>query len=177
MHRDIKPANIKSHLRDASRFWTLDLRKRGRSGPSRRDLSQTVTQSIGTEPGMILGTPPYMSPEQARGHAIDHRTDIWAFGCVLYELLTAKRAFTGSTLPDLMGAVLANDPDWDALPKDTPERIRALLRRCLLKNADERLRHIGEARTAVELVQAGQPGISWRSVAALAATAIAMASP
>ena len=87
-----------------------------------------------TAMGMILGTAAYMSPEQARGKAVDRRADIWAFGCVLYEMLTGRRAFAGETVTDIIAAVLKNEPDWAALPADTPPPIRPLLGRCLEKD-------------------------------------------
>ena len=87
-----------------------------------------------TEAGVILGTAAYMSPEQARGVAVDKRTDIWAFGCVLYEMLTGRTAFPGETVSDTLAAVLEREPDWNALPADTPSSVRRLLRRCLEKD-------------------------------------------
>src|SRR5207237_5733051 len=109
----------------------------------------TLTE-MGTEPGAVLGTPSYMSPEQARGKAVDKRTDIWAFGCVLYELLTARQAFRGETSADSIAAVVEREPDWKALPSATPERIRDLLRRCLQKDANRRLHDIADARIEIE---------------------------
>ena len=91
------------------------------------------------EEGRILGTPAYMSPEQARGKAVDKRTDIWAFGCVLYKLLTGRQAFSGDTLSDMIVSILEREPDWQALPASTPARIRDLLRRCLQKDPQRRL--------------------------------------
>jgi serine/threonine-protein kinase len=100
---------------------------------------------------MILGTAAYMSPEQARGKAVDRRADIWAFGVVQYEMLTGKVLFaSGETLPDTIAAVMTREPDWNALPKDTPSHVRRLLRRCLCKDAKNRLRDIGDARLALE---------------------------
>jgi len=174
-HRDIKPANIKITPDGRVKILDFGLAKALSAQQELPDLSQAVTQTMGTVAGTILGTPAYMSPEQARGYAVDHRTDIWAFGCVLYELLTAARAFQGPTGPDLLGAVLAKDPDWGALPRTVPERLRELLRRCLAKTAAERLQSIAEARSAIELVQAGRRGISRRSVAAFAGSFLAAA--
>ena len=93
---------------------------------------------------MILGTVTYMSPEQARGKALDERTDIWSFGCVLYETLTARPPFSGETVSDMLAAILGKEPDWDRLPKETPARVRLLLRRCLRKDPTRRLRSIGD---------------------------------
>src|SRR6202011_4884364 len=105
----------------------------------------TVT-GITTLAGHILGTPGYMSPEQARGEDVDKRADIWAFGCLLYELLTGKRAFPGKALPDPVAAVLAPEPGWAALPPKTPAKIRELLRQCLQKDAGLRPSNIADAR-------------------------------
>jgi serine/threonine protein kinase len=99
---------------------------------------------------MILGTAAYMTPEQAKGKTVDKRADIWAFGCVLYEMLTGKQTFTGETLTDTLAAVVRGEPDWTALPTETPAVIRTLLTRCLTKDPRQRLRDIGEARIAFE---------------------------
>ena len=126
---------------------------------------------VETLAGHIVGTPGYMSPEQARGKDVDERTDIWAFGCLLYELLTGKRAFPGETLQDTIAAVLEREPDWQALPAKTPAKIRELLRQCLQKDADRRLHNIADARRTIEKAQRGWN--RWR-VAAIAAAALAM---
>ena len=99
---------------------------------------------------MVLGTAPYMSPEQARGQAVDKRTDIWAFGCVLYELLTGRQAFAGETVSDTIAAILDREPDWPQLPASTPSVIRRLLQRCLEKDPKRRLRDIGDARFDID---------------------------
>ena len=99
----------------------------------------------GTADGRILGTPAYMSPEQSRGLTIDKRSDIWAFGCVLFEMLAGRRAFDGETMSDTFVSVLERDPDWDALPRDTPSSVRTLLRRCLRKDPLKRLHDIADA--------------------------------
>ena len=104
----------------------------------------------GTREGVIAGTAAYMSPEQARGKAVDKRTDIWAFGCVLYEMLTARPAFRGETASDTIAAILEREPDWSALPAQTPASIRRLLQRCLEKDPKRRLRDIGDARLEIE---------------------------
>ena len=103
-----------------------------------------------TREGVIAGTAAYMSPEQARGKAVDKRTDIWAFGCVLYEMLTARPAFRGETVSDTIAAILEREPDWSALPAQTPLSIRRLLQRCLEKDPKRRLRDIGDARLEIE---------------------------
>ena len=119
-----------------------------------------------TEAGAVLGTPAYMSPEQARGKPVDKRTDIWAFGCLLYELLTARRAFGGETLADTIAAVLEREPNLHALPPWTPRKIRDLLHRCLQKDPQRRLRDIGDARIEIEEASAappsGEPILHWR---------------
>ena len=103
-----------------------------------------------TRMGVILGTAAYMSPEQARGTVVDKRTDIWAFGCVLYETLTGQRAFKGDTIADTLAAVLEREPDWTALPASTPAAIQGLLRRCLEKDPTRRLRDSGKARLELD---------------------------
>jgi Tol biopolymer transport system component len=119
-----------------------------------QDLSQLSTVTgVETLAGHIVGTPGYMSPEQARGKDVDKRTDIWAFGCLLYELLTGQRAFQGETQSDTIAAVLEREPTWSALPAKTPKKIRELLQRCLQKDAAHRLPDIGDARTTIEHVQ------------------------
>jgi len=114
-------------------------------------LSQSPTVAHGgTEAGMILGTAAYMSPEQARGRGVDRRADVWAFGAVLWEMLTGRQLFAGETVSDVVAAVLTREPDWSALPKATPPRVRRLLRRCLERNLRRRLQAIGEARLVLE---------------------------
>src|ERR1700693_1655429 len=150
IHRDLKPANVK--LTPAGRVKVLDFGlAKAFVGDDGLDFSHgpTVT-AMGTEEGRILGTPAYMSPEQARGKAVDKRTDIWAFGCVLYELLTGKQAFRGETVSDTIAALLEREPDWQVLPPSTPAKIRDLLRRCLQKDSQHRLRDIGDARIEIE---------------------------
>jgi Tol biopolymer transport system component len=153
IHRDLKPGNVK--LTPAGEVKVLDfgLAKGGGSGTtsSATDLSQSPTLvPAATMEGVILGTAAYMSPEQARGRAVDKRTDIWAFGCVLFECLTGQQAFVGETVSDTIARILRGEPDWGALPPQTPERLRDLLRRCLEKDARRRLRDIGDARLELE---------------------------
>ena len=156
IHRDLKPANIQ--LTPAGDVKVLDfgLAKAfdvtGQSADA--SMSPTVT-SAGTLAGTILGTAAYMSPEQAHGRAADRRADIWSFGCVLYELLTGRMAFTGESISDTLASVLKFEPDHDALPADAPSAVRRLLRRCLTKDPKKRLQAIGEARIVVEDVLAG----------------------
>src|SRR5215467_4814370 len=146
IHRDLKPANIKVTPAGTVKVLDFGLAK-ALAGDSLTDLSQVPA---GSEDGLIVGTPAYMSPEQARGQPVTKQTDIWAFGCVLYELLTGKQAFHGETLTDTIVAVLELEPDGQALAPTTPTAVRALLRRCLQKDKDRRFRDIGDARIEIE---------------------------
>jgi Tol biopolymer transport system component len=162
VHRDLKPANIK--LTPDGKVKVLDfglakaLDPTAASGPGRdATMSPTIT-SLGTVAGVILGTAAYMSPEQARGRSVDKRADIWAFGCVLFEMLTGKIAFAGETISDTMAAVLTREPVWSALPPSVPARVRDLMERCLRKDPKDRLRDIGDAR--IELADPARWGPS-----------------
>ncbi len=140
IHRDLKPANVKLTSQGRVKVLDFGLAKAVWGAEGNGDLSEAAqTTGGGTLIGRVLGTPGYMSPEQTRGQAVDRRTDIWAFGCLLYELLTGKRTFEGETVPATIAAVLEREPDWQALPAKTPARIRDLLRRCLEKDPGERL--------------------------------------
>ena len=155
IHRDLKPANVKMTPEGRVKVLDFGLAK-AFARDAEMDLSQAPTlTTMGTKEGRILGTPAYMSPEQARGMQVDKRTDIWAFGSVLYELLTARRAFGGETLPDTLAGVLEREPDWQALPASTPAKVRDLLRRCLQKDSQHRLRDLGDAR--IEIAEALAP--------------------
>ena len=149
IHRDLKPANIKVRPDGTVKVLDFGLAKaldpNSGSGIGLAN-SPTALPSGRTEAGIILGTAAYMSPEQARGRAVDKRADIWAFGCVLYEMLTGQQAFAGESTTDVLAGVIQREPDWSQLPKDLPSPITALLRRTLQKNARERLRDIGDAR-------------------------------
>lgn len=156
IHRDLKPANVqlasegKVKLLDFGLAKPLDPMDGGSRGSS-AGLSQSPTLTTpATMAGVILGTASYMSPEQARGQSVDRRTDIWAFGCVVYEMLTGARAFGGATVTDVLAAVVAREPDWEKLPAATPPAVRRLLRRCLEKDARKRLRDAGDARLLLE---------------------------
>ena len=146
IHRDLKPANIK--VTSGGRVKVLDfgLAKTFDDEAAMTDLAQAATMTGGpTHAGVVLGTAAYMSPEQTRGKPVDKRTDIWAFGCVLYETLAGRRPFVGETMSDVMAGVLEREPNWDALPAKTPARVRQLLGRCLEKDHRRRLPDIGDA--------------------------------
>ncbi len=156
IHRDLKPANIKVRHDGTVKVLDFGLAKlvdaADESGTSGAAMTMSPTLSMpGTHAGVILGTAAYMSPEQARGRGIDRRTDIWAFGCVLFEMVTGRRTFDpGDTISDAVAAVLKSEPDWTALPPSTPPRLRELLKRCLIKDPRRRLRDIGDARVTIE---------------------------
>ena len=151
IHRDLKPSNIKVTPEGKVKVLDLGLAKATEMPSSDQGLSDTPTMTLEqTHEGTILGTVEFMSPEQARGKAVDKRTDIWAFGCILYELLSRRRAFTGETVTDVLAAIVSTEPDWSRLPAATPPRLRELLSRCLQKDANKRLRDIGDARNEFE---------------------------
>ena len=151
VHRDLKPANIKITPEGQVKVLDFGLAKAVSADGSAPGLSQMATATAGwTREGLIVGTAAYMSPEQARARPVDKRTDIWAFGCVLYEMLTGRIAFAGETITDTLVAVLEQKPDWTALPAATPIPIRRLLQRCLDKDLKQRLRDIGDARAELE---------------------------
>ncbi|MHB8656277.1 MAG: protein kinase domain-containing protein [Terriglobia bacterium] len=157
IHRDLKPANVKVTHDGAVKVLDFGLAKALSTEDSGTNISNSPTISIAaTQAGMILGTAAYMSPEQAKGKTVDRRADIWAFGCVLYEMLTGKKAFEGETTSDVLAAVIRAEPDWNELPQDTPPSIRKLLRRCLQKDPKQRLRDIGDARIAIEETMSGE---------------------
>ena len=152
IHRDLKPANVKVTPEGRVKVLDFGLAKAFETDAERDLQSSPTLTSMGTEDGRILGTPTYMSPEQARGKPVDKRTDIWAFGCVLYELLAGQRAFEADTVSDTLARILEREPDWKALPPATPAKVRDLLRRCLEKDVNRRLRDIGDGR--IELLDA-----------------------
>lgn len=157
VHRDLKPDNLK--VRDDGTLKVLDfgIAKALADDPADSNIysSPTLTAQA-TRAGIILGTPAYMSPEQARGKAVDRRADIWSFGCVLFEMLSGRLAFGEDTITDTLSAILTKEPDWSHLPSTTPQRVRQLLRRCLQKDARKRLQSIGDARVDIEECIASQ---------------------
>ncbi len=158
VHRDLKPSNIKLTSTDAVKILDFGLAKAIEGDAASMDISSSPTISrMATQAGIILGTAAYMSPEQAKGKSVDRRTDIWSFGCVLFEMLTGERPFSGETVTDTLAAILKSEPDWSQLPSATPAHVRVLLRRCLQKDPRQRLRDIGDARVSLEEVLAGSP--------------------
>ncbi len=156
VHRDLKPANIKITPDGVVKVLDFGLAKATTGDGAGPDLTQSPTHDVGgTHDGVILGTAAYMSPEQARGKPVDKRTDIWAFGCVLYEMLTGRRPFGGETMSDTIAAILEREPDWPGCLTRTPPTLRTLVRRCLEKDPKRRLHDIGDARLELEELSAG----------------------
>jgi serine/threonine-protein kinase len=155
IHRDLKPANIKFARGGDVKVLDFGLAKAFAGDAAGPNLSQMPTVTATELTGAIMGTPAYMSPEQARGQAIDKRTDIWAFGCVLYEMVTGRVAFAGSTVSDTIAAILEREPAWKALPDATPPSVARMLRRCLEKDPKRRLRDAGDIRIDLEDALAG----------------------
>jgi serine/threonine-protein kinase len=153
VHRDLKPANIKVTPAGVVKVLDFGLAKTLVDADA---TGNTRTEMV-THHGTVLGTPAYMSPEQVRGQDVDARTDVWAFGCVLYEMLAGRRAFDGSTSSDCMSAVLEREPDWSLLPSQTSSETRALLRRCLQKDRTRRLRDTGDVQLMLEDSSAAVP--------------------
>jgi eukaryotic-like serine/threonine-protein kinase len=151
IHRDLKPANIKVTPDGQVKILDFGLAKALAGDIGEGDIATSPTISVAaTSAGVLLGTAGYMSPEQAKGKSVDRRADIWAFGCVLYEMLTRRPAFDGQTITDKLAAVVRDEPQLSQLPEETPQRIRELLQRCLIKDPKQRLQAIGEARIALD---------------------------
>jgi serine/threonine protein kinase/Tol biopolymer transport system component len=151
IHRDLKPSNIKVSTNGSVKVLDFGLAKALQDEPITADPRDSPTLSLAaTMPGVILGTAAYMSPEQAKGKPVDRRADIWAFGVVLFEMLTGKQLYSGDTVAETLASIIKEDPPLEVLPTKTPPMIRTLLRRCLEKDPRQRLRDIGEARIAIE---------------------------
>jgi Tol biopolymer transport system component len=186
VHRDLKPANIKMTAGGQVKVLDFGLAKAMESAAASAasaSISPTMV-SPATQAGIILGTAAYMSPEQARGKAVDQRADIWAFGCVLFEMLSGRPPFEpGETVSDAIAAILTREPDWSLLPPGTPPSIRRLLRRCMQRDVGRRLTHIADARLelddaaadeAVPIGDAGRVGSRWRAVVPWAIATVAV---
>jgi len=161
IHRDLKPANVKITPEGMVKVLDFGLAKMldpqgSQSAPNPNN--SPALSALGTSAGMILGTAAYMSPEQAKGQRVDRRCDIWAFGCVLYEMLSGGKAFQGETTSDVLASVIKSEPEWSALPAATPLGIQRLIRRCLQKDVRQRLQAIGDARIAIEETLGGDVG-------------------
>jgi serine/threonine-protein kinase len=150
LHRDLKPSNVMVTPEGRVKLLDFGLAKAFLDETKETSASHSPTLTRGTAHGEILGTASYMSPEQARGQTVDRRADIWAFGAVLYEALSGRKAFDAETVTDTLAAIVRGEPDFSALPRGTPSRLRELLARCLRKDASHRLQHIGDARIVLE---------------------------
>jgi len=153
IHRDLKPANVKVKADGTVKVLDFGLAKALEPELADTDAANSPTMTMtaaATRAGFILGTAAYMSPEQARGKQVDKRADIWAFGCVLYEMLTGRPAFAGEDVSEVLVSIFRDDPDWSALPDDTPARIRQTLRVCLQKEATRRIRDVSAVRLAMD---------------------------
>jgi Tol biopolymer transport system component len=172
IHRDLKPANIKITPEGDVKVLDFGLAKT-LNADSNLGTPLPFAAAQPTEDGLILGTPAYMSPEQARGKPVDKRTDIWAFGCVLYEMLTGMRVFDGETPSDRIAALLEREPQWHVLPGATPIRLHELLQRCLQKDPRARLRDIGDARIEIEQMRRGPAALTGQRIVDVRRTALA----
>jgi serine/threonine protein kinase/Tol biopolymer transport system component len=184
IHRDLKPANIKLTQDGGVKVLDFGLARINEAASDPTNLSNSPTlMSAASTPGMIMGTVAYMSPEQAKGQEVNRTSDVWAFGCVLYEMLTGRAPFEGETVSEVFAGILKGDPDWNRLPLETPENIRRLLRRCLQKERRLRLQHIGDARIEIEepqspvapqVVPRRRERLAWATALVVALLAVAM---
>ena len=172
IHRDLKPANVKITPDGKVKVLDFGLAKAFAAEGPNAHLSNSPTVSMAaTNAGIILGTAAYMSPEQARGKPVDKRTDIWGFGCVLYELLTGKQAFRGEDVTEILASIVKSEPDWMALPGDTPPAVGALLRRCLRKDAQQRPKDAGDISIEIVDARAAASSVTQTAVVQVAASA------
>jgi Tol biopolymer transport system component len=150
IHRDLKPGNVMIRHDGSVKVLDFGLAKGVERTGAVSDLTASPTISLGTQAGVILGTAAYMSPEQTRGRALDKRTDVWSFGCILYECLTGRQAFGEETVSDTLASIIRSEPDWNALPAQTPAKIRDLVKRCLQKDPRRRLHDIADAALEID---------------------------
>jgi tetratricopeptide (TPR) repeat protein len=164
LHRDLKPANVKVTPEGKVKILDFGLAKAFAPGPIPSDISESPTlDTAATERGTVLGTVSYMSPEQARGKPLDGRSDVWSFGCLLYEMLSGRKAFTGDSTSDILVGILDREPDWTALPPGTPPPVVRLLKGCLTKSRDARIPGLGEARQTIDAVLGSRSATAPRS--------------
>jgi serine/threonine-protein kinase len=163
IHRDLKPANIKITPEGKVKVLDFGLARAMEEVPAPANSNSPTISALATNAGIILGTAGYMSPEQARGHTADQRSDIFSFGCVLYEMLTGRQPFPGETITDIIASVVARDPDWRAIPANLHPKTEELVRRCLAKNRKDRYHSIADVRVELETILADPQGLKLQS--------------